>query len=464
MVIGAGPAALISLDCLIKEECFGTIRVFERKSEAGGSWIYLKDPPEDLPPLKHLSDRKVFTNQQTPPILPCYVQKSYFPRFMDTAIYPYLETNVVDKIMEFTQEPFPTEQTSLSISKFGKNTPYRHHEQVKFYIQNLYKNQQYDDYITFNTSVENCIKLNNKWLVTLRKFGKKIDYIWQESFDYIIVATGKYIIPYIPYVPGLQQFHDNNYGSIIHSKSYRSKNYYKNKKVIVVGASISAMDLLHDIIPITNCKVISSKKSNTKLLPIFGSAPFDHPNIDNRGKIIKIEKKKVFFDDNTLAIVDSIIYGTGYSFSFPMFSFLNLKNNRIHGLYQNISYIDDPSLAFIGCVAGGLTFKVFEWQAAFAARIFSGRANLPSKIDQYNWEINRIKLKGDSEKFVWIQDEWEQYFEDLRKLATNNGPGRKLPPFDKNWINLIYSGYNRKMRFFIENNHKVEKSENDSKL
>lgn len=457
MVIGAGPAALISLDCLVREEKFTTIRVFERKSEAGGAWIFSKNPPEDLPDLKLLASRTVDPNDEIPQNLPAYVPKSNKQRFMDTAIYPYLETNVEDKVMEFTEESFPETPTPISIEKFGDNTPYRHHQKVKSWIQDLYKKKSYDDLINFDTSVEKCTKQGDKWEVVLRKFGKKYDYIWVEYFDAIIVATGKYMVPFIPYVPGLQEFHDTCHGSVIHSKSYRSREYYRNKSVIVVGASISAMDLLHDIIPVVKGKVISSKKSTTVLLPVYGSAPFEHPKVDNRGKITHIDAntQTVYFDDNTSAVVDCIIYGTGYSFSFPMFPDINLKNNRIHGLYQNVSYIPDPSLAFIGCVAGGMTFKVFEWQAALAARIFSGRANLPSTEEQYKWEQDRVIKKGDSEKFVFIQDEWEEYFEDLRRVATNNGPGRKLPPFDKRWVDLIYMGYKRKMRYFIETNYKL---------
>jgi hypothetical protein len=115
--------------------------------------------------------------------------------------------------------------------------------------------------------------------------------------------------------------------------------------------------------------------------------------------------KTVYFDDNTCAKVDCIIYGTGYSFNFPFLPNVNLKNNRIHGLYQNVSYIDDPSLAFVGCVAGGMTFKVFEWQSVLAARILSGRAKLPPKEEQLEWERQRVLRKGDSEKFVFILGE-----------------------------------------------------------
>jgi hypothetical protein len=408
-VIGGGPAGLIALDCLIREHQFSRIRLFERQHEAGGAWVSSMDPPEDLPPLRELNDRTASSVDCVPSVeLPAYVPKSNKQRFMDTAIYPYLETNVEDKIMEFTEEPFPEDKTPTSIEKFGENTPYRHHLRVKHWIQGLYKNKGYDDHLVFNTSVELCTKLpNGQWEIVLRTFGKRQDYVWKEYFDAIVVAAGKYVVPFIPIVPGLQEFNDRCHGSVIHSKAYRSREYYRDKSVVVVGASISAMDLLHDILPVAKGKVISSKKHDTMLLPVYGSAPFEHPKVDNRGKIVKVDAgtKTVYFDDNTCAKVDCIIYGTGYSFNFPFLPNVNLKNNRIHGLYQNVSYIDDPSLAFVGCVAGGMTFKVFEWQSVLAARILSGRAKLPPKEEQLEWERQRVLRKGDSEKFVFILGE-----------------------------------------------------------
>lgn len=40
-VIGAGPAGAIVTDALIKEHKFDTVRVFERKHVAGGTWYGL---------------------------------------------------------------------------------------------------------------------------------------------------------------------------------------------------------------------------------------------------------------------------------------------------------------------------------------------------------------------------------------------------------------------------------------
>lgn len=37
-VIGAGPSGAIAVDALVRENCFSTIRVFERREGPGGCW------------------------------------------------------------------------------------------------------------------------------------------------------------------------------------------------------------------------------------------------------------------------------------------------------------------------------------------------------------------------------------------------------------------------------------------
>jgi cation diffusion facilitator CzcD-associated flavoprotein CzcO len=37
-VIGAGPSGAITTDALVKEQAFDRIRVFDRRTEIGGTW------------------------------------------------------------------------------------------------------------------------------------------------------------------------------------------------------------------------------------------------------------------------------------------------------------------------------------------------------------------------------------------------------------------------------------------
>jgi flavin-binding monooxygenase-like protein len=149
-----------------------------------------------------------------------------------------------------------------------------------------------------------------------------------------------------------------------------------------------------------------------------------------------------FIDGNSVKDVDSIVFGTGYSWTLPFLPNVEVRNNRVPYLYQHVVYQKDPSLLFVGAVAAGLTFKVFEWQAVLAARLLAGRAVLPPLAEQEKWEQDRIAERGDGPKFTAVFPDFEDYFETLRGLAGpgENELGRQLPPFKREWFKAFLDG------------------------
>lgn len=208
------------------------------------------------------------------------------------------------------------------------------------------------------------------------------------------------------------------------------------QKVIVVGGSVSAFDAIHEIREVSKQPVISSLH---KPLYAFGWAPFVHPHIQVRSGItaVDVDAKCVeFADGSVVKDVDLIFFATGYDFSFPFLPQVKIDNRRIHGLYQHIFSRHDPTLAFIGMVTGGLTFRVFEWQAVAAARVLAGRATLPSAEDMEKWERNTSETNGNGLSFFNIGIDYEGYLEALRSLAGDPAPGttgRVLPKYEKWW-------------------------------
>jgi hypothetical protein len=81
------------------------------------------------------------------------------------------------------------------------------------------------------------------------------------------------------------------------------------------------------------------------------------------------------------------------------------------------------------------TFKVFEWQAVLAARFLAGQVTLPPLSDQIKWEEERIAYKGDGVPFTALYPDFEDYFEEVRRMVGDrkNGKGRQLPRFEKWW-------------------------------
>lgn len=403
-----------------------------------------------------------------PAQLPTKIPKLSQPRYAESSVYPYLETNVVSTAMSFSQEAIPRGATPLSISKHGEGTPFRHHSIVRGYIQSLVNRNGYEKLVSYNTTVELAEKVGHEWRLVLRRDGdvRGEDEWWEERFDAVIVAGGHYSVPYIPNVEGLVEFERTRPGSVKHSKMFRGRNAYRGKRVVIVGASVSAADIAYDIVGAAKepiYAVVLGHKANG----YFGDVAFHHPGIAMKPSMSHITTKNghrtVHFIDGTLVQdVDEIIFGTGYSWTLPFLPNVKVRNNRVPSLYQHVVYQNDPSLLFVGAIGAGLTFKVFEWQAVLAARVAAGRARLPPLDEQQKWEQDRIAKKGDGPAFTLIYPDFEDYFETLRALAgepKTGEPGRKLPPFDKNWFEVFMAGHELRKKWWREENERARENE-----
>lgn len=220
-----------------------------------------------------------------------------------------------------------------------------------------------------------------------------------------------------------------------------------NQRVVIVGASASAADIAFDL--------AHHKTAQTPVHTItidhtangyFENEAFAHPRIKNHASIARVDaaSRTVHLVDGTsIAGVDSIILGTGYTWTFPLLPGVEVQNNRVPGLYQHVVWQKDPTLLFVGAVAAGLTFEIFEWQAVLAARLLAGRAILPSAEEMSRWESERVAEHGDGVRFTLVFPGFEEYFEAVRKLAGEpaGGVGRALPPFKPEWGKAFLDGH-----------------------
>ncbi|KAF4468019.1 Flavin-containing monooxygenase FMO [Fusarium albosuccineum] len=442
-VIGAGPAGAITIDALAQEKAFDLIRVFERREGPGGCWIGDSDRPSTLTNFQGLADRSADPPLEIPEHLPAYTPKSSQPRFTESSIYPYLETNIDRIPMQFSQEPILAETSERSVGIYGPETPFRHWDVVRRYIKGLVERKGYEDLVSYNTAVERVEKVGPEWKVTLRKEGKDRDYWWVEWFDAVVVASGHYSVPYIPAIEGLEAFEKTRPGSVIHSKHFRGRDLYKGKRVVVVGASVSAADIAFDLSDVAQ-RPVHAITIGHAFNGYFGGEAFNHPHIQKHPSITRVEGRTVYLTNgDSIEDVDHIIFGTGYSWTLPFLPSVPVRNNRVPDLYQHIVWHHDPTLLFVGAVQAGLTFKIFEWQAVYAARLLAGRATLPDADERRRWEEERIKLRGDGAKFPLIFPDFEDYFETIRKLAGEGEEhvGRKLPKFQQEWFRAFLEGH-----------------------
>ncbi|KAJ5233619.1 uncharacterized protein N7469_005385 [Penicillium citrinum] len=461
-VIGAGPSGAIAIDALVQEKAFDKIQVFERQEKAGGCWVSRDDPPPRLVDFEGLAARTADAPLEIPEQLPCRTPATTQDRFTDSPVYPGLETNVDAGVMSYSQEPIPTIRSQWSIDRHGPDTPFRHHSVIREYVEGLITEKGHHGLVQYNTTVERAVKEQStqKWVLTIRRRelhnGSPSDYWWTELFDAVVVASGHYAVPYIPAISGLDELSSLYPGSVEHTKHYRGPEKYRGKKVITVGASVSAADTAVSLIDIAQSPIHAVVRGRYNVF--FGDDAFKHPKIQRRAPIshINAETRTVYFEDGTSeSDVDNILLGTGFTWTLPFLPQVATRNNRVPDLYQHVFYRHDPSLVFVGAVGAGLTFKVFEWQAVAAARVLAGKAKLPGRAEQEKWEQDRIALKGDGPAFTVVNPDFKDYFEGLRLLAGEPGqgvPGRRLPMFDQRWKDDFDAGHERRKEMWRRSN------------
>ncbi|KAF7526672.1 hypothetical protein G7054_g10692 [Neopestalotiopsis clavispora] len=463
-VIGAGPAGAITTDALVKEQCFDTIRVFERQDVAGGTWVLSSDPAPRIPSLRDLLEQRADDPVTIPSQFPCKAPRIDDPsrRYTDTAAHENLYSNLPPDIMGFTQEPIPAVISDHDCAQWGPDAPFRHREVMRQWVEDIFTRGNHTNLVSYGTAVELAEYVDDEWVLTLRKGSscddkEATDFWWQERFDAVVVATGHYYLPHIPKIPGMLEYDAKFPGRIQHSKHFRNVEDFRDKKVVVVGGSVSAFDALHDMRKAAKLPVLSAIRNAEGP---YGDAPFLHPQIDNRSQIASFEPElgRVNFADGSSADdVDVVLFATGYDFSFPFLPGVKSVNNRIPGLYQHVFKSDNPSLAFVGMVTGGFGIRIFEWQAVAVARVLAGRADLPPQEWMEEWDAYRVATRGDGGAFWTLAPDFEDCFETYRAIAGDPARGtlgRVLPRYDPAWAATFWN--------FVK--ARIERWEEDAKL
>ena len=264
------------------------------------------------------------------------------------------------KTTEFPEYPMP------------KNYPdFPGSTQMLQYLQDYAKHFGILNSIQFNSNIQNVVPImNGDWEVEIEGRGKEI-------YHSVIIANGHHWHTRYPKMNG--EFT----GEMYHSKDYKSPGSLKNKKVLVVGAGNSALDLCVDAaenaleshISMRNGRWIIPKtffgmpsvdvmqpwmpkwfmKNFVKTLifiqfgrysdyglpepedEIFERHPtvnsqflyyMKHGRITPHPDIVKVDKQVVYFKDGSKIHIDTIIFATGFHASLPMLKSLDIKYNK----------------------------------------------------------------------------------------------------------------------------------------
>ncbi|CAI5776293.1 dimethylaniline monooxygenase [N-oxide-forming] 2 isoform X1 [Podarcis lilfordi] len=394
-IVGAGVSGLASIKCCLDEGLEPTC--FEKSDGIGGLWQFTETP-----------------------------QKGRI------GVYRSVMTNTSKEMTCFSDFPFPEDCPN-----------YLRHSALLEYLRAYAKHFCLLDYIRFQTTVCSIRKhphftATGQWVVDTETNGEQTS----EIFDGVMVCSGHYAEINLPLdsFPGIENFK----GRYFHSWEYRDQKGFEGQKVLVVGAGNTGGDLAVDISR-TAAKVFLSTRSGAwvisriseagwpvdmawttrfyelieKLLP-EGTAYklmakkinrwFNHENyglipvksnswtslilndelpscilcgtVTVKPNVKRFTDTSAVFEDETVEEnIDTVIFTTGYSATFPFLEeSLRDACRSSTSLYKHIfpPHLEKPTLAFVGFIAlAGPILPAAELQARWITRVFNGSSELP---------------------------------------------------------------------------------------
>jgi trimethylamine monooxygenase len=229
-----------------------------------------------------------------------------------------------------------------------------------------------------------------------------------EEFDHVVVASGHFSTPNVPYFEGVEKFP----GRVMHAHDFRDAQEFAGKNLLIVGSSYSAEDIA------LQCH----KYGAQSVTMCWRTKPmgFDWPEgMEERPLLVRLEGRTAHFKDGGSREVDAIILCTGYQHSFPFLEEkLRLRTyNRLYPpqLYKGIFWESNPKLMYLGMQDQFYTFSMFDAQAWYARDVILGRLPLPSREEMAKdiapWVAREENLKSPTEQIDFQTD----YMKDLLK-------------------------------------------------
>ncbi len=317
---------------------------------------------------------------------------------------------------------------------FAEDWPvYASAEQVQDYLRAYAEEFGLYDRITFNTRVENVERRDECWLVTVQGESKP------RRYDGVIMATGHHWHPSIPEYPGTFE------GEILHSHDVKSKAQLKDKRILVVGAGNSAVDILDDAAHDGKAAFHSMRRTYYFFPKLLFGKPTDavidrisqaplprkfmyglyklgmriligsheryglpkpdhdlfeaHPTASNtyldhltHGRVVAkpgvthMEGKRVYFTDETSADFDMVIWATGFRVHFPfMDDSYVLDEEGWSKLFIHTFHRDWDDFFAVGLFdpAEGGVWQVADHQARLIAAFITSQEKDPQRADWF---------------------------------------------------------------------------------
>ena len=295
------------------------------------------------------------------------------------SMYRYLWSNGPKEALEFADYSFD--------EHFGRAIPsYPPRAVLWDYIVGRAKKAGIRDDIQFNTLVRDVRYSTGIGKFTVTSRNSETDSETTKDFDYVIVCTGHFSTPNVPYYKGFETFN----GRLLHAHDFRDAREFVNQDILIVGSSYSAEDIGSQCWKYGCKSVTVSYRTNPM--------GYDWPdNWQEVPQLVKVEGKTAFFENGTSKEVDAIILCTGYVHHFPFLpDDLRLKTkNRLAAadLYKGVVWIHNKKLFYLGMQDQFYTFNMFDAQAWYVRDIIMGRIVLPSNEIMAQDPIDREKAE-----------------------------------------------------------------------
>ncbi|MEO0370008.1 MAG: NAD(P)/FAD-dependent oxidoreductase [Pseudomonadota bacterium] len=347
-VIGAGPSGLAQLRAFQSAKMNGEdipdIVCYEKQDDWGGLW-------------KYTWRTGVEASGE-----PCH-----------GSMYRYLWSNGPKEGLEFADYTFE-EHFGKAIASFPPRA-------VLFdYIEGRVNKAGVRDWIKFNQAVRDIRYDDASGMFSVTARDGVADEENTEEFDHVVVCTGHFSSPNVPYYPGFEAFN----GRILHAHDFRDAREFEGKDILILGTSYSAEDIG------SQCWKYGCKS----ITVAHRTAPMGYDWPDNWQEVpalVKVEGKTAHFKDGTSKDVDAIILCTGYKHHFPFLpDDLRLKTaNRLASadLYKGVIWNKNPKLSYIGMQDQWYTFNMFDAQAWWVRDQIMGKIDLP---DQATMEADPV--------------------------------------------------------------------------
>jgi hypothetical protein len=294
-------------------------------------------------------------------------------------------------------------------------------QHVQEYLEDFCKDQALSQLINYNAQVTkitptNPGKENSKWALQWVMMDNNYKQQCQD-FDAVVVCNGHFNRARIPIDP------KKWLGETSHSSTYRNPEPFRNKVVVIVGASSSGAEIAREIARCaaethvcdpacpSNEQVEGFAKRGQRFYQKLGST-----NVlawRPRLKRLRENSKWVEFEEGPPLQADHVLFCTGYEFDLDFIDSSVLENpygKRVYPVYQQIMHVQYQTLFFPGLLQPSVPFPLFFFQAQWIATMLLDPKQVPKHViraKQLAEQNKRIQLGVLHPEKTHVVDQWD---------------------------------------------------------